>query len=126
MFPLSCTRVRAHTGHETSAHKKTCSAYKMFLPKMILHIFLTLHYTYRLILVRCCTKEILCAQRLEKIRGNIGRDPQILDWGVVGVSENDYSLFCTKSIKSILENGLKRQIGQEYRSKWYKLQIYHF
>jgi len=25
MFPLSCARVRAHTGRETSAHKKTCA-----------------------------------------------------------------------------------------------------
>jgi len=31
MFPLSCARVRAHTGHETSASKKTWSAHKCFL-----------------------------------------------------------------------------------------------
>src|SRR6218665_4124061 len=30
MFPLSCARVRAHTGCETSAHKKTWRANKIF------------------------------------------------------------------------------------------------
>ena len=28
MFPLSCARVCAQTGHEKSAHKKTWSTYK--------------------------------------------------------------------------------------------------
>ena len=28
MFPLSCARVRAHTGHEMSAHEKTWSTHK--------------------------------------------------------------------------------------------------
>jgi len=33
MFPLSCARVRAHTGSETSAHKKTWGAHKCSLKK---------------------------------------------------------------------------------------------
>jgi len=33
MFPLSCTRVRAHTGRKTRAHKKTWSAQKMIFQK---------------------------------------------------------------------------------------------
>src|SRR6218665_449853 len=43
MFPLSYVRVHAHTGHETSAHKKTWSAHKCsfqscFCPYFILVI----------------------------------------------------------------------------------------
>jgi len=38
MFPLSCARVRAHTGRKTRAHKKTRSAQKLIFPKNVLHI----------------------------------------------------------------------------------------
>src|SRR6218665_2490811 len=34
MFPLSCARVRAHTGRKTRAHKKTWSAQKIIFPEM--------------------------------------------------------------------------------------------
>ena len=44
----------------------------MFLPKMFLHnIFHTRRSRYRWVLVKCCPKEILCAQRLWKIRGTL-------------------------------------------------------
>ena len=74
MFPLSRAWVHAHSGHETSAHKKTWSAHKIFLPKMFLHIFITLHSTYRLIEAKCCTKEIFCIHRFKKIRSSIAWD----------------------------------------------------
>ena len=64
MVPISCARVRAHTSHEASAHKKTWSAYKCLLQKWFCTLFRTLHSKYRLIVVICCTKEIVCAQRL--------------------------------------------------------------
>src|SRR6218665_2053486 len=96
MVPLNCACVRGHTGHETSAHKKTCSAHKMFLPKMILHIFLTLHYTYRLILVRCCTKEILCAQRLEKLEGTLVVTPRFWTGGSLGSRKMTIAYFAQK------------------------------
>jgi len=35
MFPLSCARECAHTGRETSAHKKTWSAHKYSLQKWL-------------------------------------------------------------------------------------------
>jgi len=38
MLPLSCARVRAHTGRKMHAHKKTWSAQKIIFPKMFLHI----------------------------------------------------------------------------------------
>jgi len=74
MFPLSCARVRAHTSRETSTHKKTWNAHKILLPKLYLHtiLFHTRRSKYRWVLVKCCTKEILWAHRLWKIRGNIG------------------------------------------------------
>src|SRR6218665_2698575 len=68
MFPLSC----AQTGYEMSALKKTWSAHKWFFRKCFCTLFFTLHSTYRLIAVKCCTKEILCGHSLYKIRGNIG------------------------------------------------------
>src|SRR6218665_1989752 len=46
----------------------------MFLPKMFLHIFHTRRSKYIQVLVKCCTEEILCTQRLRKIRGNIAGD----------------------------------------------------
>src|SRR6218665_3976674 len=45
MFSLSCAC--AHTGHETSTHKKTLSTHKMFLPKWFLHIFHTYHSKFK-------------------------------------------------------------------------------
>jgi len=44
--------------------RKLGSAHKMFLPEMFLHMYLTLRSTYRLIVVKCCTKEISCSHRL--------------------------------------------------------------
>src|SRR6218665_671786 len=44
--------------------------------KMILCIFHTCNSKHILVLVKCCTREILCAHRLYKIRGNIGQDPE--------------------------------------------------
>src|SRR6218665_3587118 len=38
-FPLSCVRVCAHAGRETSAHKKSCSVHKCFFQKCFLHKF---------------------------------------------------------------------------------------
>src|SRR6218665_240213 len=35
------------TGHETNSHKKTYSAHKCFFPKMLLHVLIPLHSTYR-------------------------------------------------------------------------------
>src|SRR6218665_774418 len=35
-----------------------------------------IHVTLNSIQVKCCTKEILCAHRLKKIRGNIAYRPQ--------------------------------------------------
>jgi len=60
-------RACAHTGCETSAHKKTWSAHKCSLQKCVLHIFhtrLTRHSIFRRVQVKCWTKEILCAHRL--------------------------------------------------------------
>src|SRR6218665_879372 len=37
MFPLSCARACTHTGHETSAHKKTWSAHKCSLQRCFAH-----------------------------------------------------------------------------------------
>ena len=38
MFPLSCARVRAHTGHEVSARKKTWSTYKFAVKNDFAHV----------------------------------------------------------------------------------------
>jgi len=67
MFSLSCARVRAR---HMSWDKKTWSAHK-FSFKMFLHIFHTCRYKYRLVLVRCCTQEIVCAHRPWKIEGTL-------------------------------------------------------
>ena len=40
MFRLSCVHVRAHTGRETSAHKKTCSAQKNSFQKWFCTYFM--------------------------------------------------------------------------------------
>ena len=45
----------------------------MFFEKMFLHIFHTCRSKYRWVLVKCCTKEILCAHRLLKIEGILVR-----------------------------------------------------
>src|SRR6218665_1459747 len=50
----------------------------MFLPKMFLHIFHTRRSKYRRVLVKCCTKEILCTHRFCKIRENIAQWPSYL------------------------------------------------
>jgi len=79
MFPPSCARVRMHTGREKSARKKTggwwwtkkLGAHYISFEKCFLHIFLTPHSKFRWVMIKCCTKEILCTHRLWKIRGNI-------------------------------------------------------
>jgi len=40
MFPLSCVRVRAHTGREMSTQKKTWSAHKFSFKKMFSTYFI--------------------------------------------------------------------------------------
>ena len=40
MFPLSCAHVRAHTGRETSAHKKTWSAHRISFQKWFFTYFM--------------------------------------------------------------------------------------
>src|SRR6218665_928403 len=40
-FPLRCARLRAHIGHETSAHKKTWSAHKCSFQNVSAHISCT-------------------------------------------------------------------------------------
>ena len=40
MYPLSCAHVHAHTGHETSAHKKTWSTLKSFFQKCFCTYFI--------------------------------------------------------------------------------------
>src|SRR6218665_2731130 len=42
----------------------------MVTPKMLFAHFHTRHSKLRWVQVKCCTKEILCAHRLLKIRGN--------------------------------------------------------
>src|SRR6218665_589273 len=74
MFPLSCARVPAHTGRETSAHKKTSSAHKCYLQICLLHIFHTRHSKFRRVQVKSCTKEILREHRLKRIRGTLGNE----------------------------------------------------
>ena len=63
-----CTRTqavrRAHTRKLGRAHINVPSG-------NVLHTFHTRRCKYRRVLIKCCTKEILCAQRLWKIRGNI-------------------------------------------------------
>jgi len=46
MFPLSCVRVRAHTSHDMSAHKKTWSTYKFSFKNAFLHTFHTWRFKY--------------------------------------------------------------------------------
>jgi len=59
MFPLRCARrVRAHTGREMSAHKKTWRAHKCSFQKWFC-TFHTRHSKFRWLQVQCCTKEIL-------------------------------------------------------------------
>jgi len=70
MFHLSCARMSAHISRETSAHKKPWSAHKCSFQNCFAHI--SRRSKYRWVLVNCWTKEILCAHRLWKIRGNIG------------------------------------------------------
>ena len=63
--------MRVHSSCETSAHKTTWSVHKCSFQKCFLHIFHTRRSKYRRVLVKCCTKEIVCAHRLWKIWGNI-------------------------------------------------------
>ena len=59
MFPLSCACVHAHTGHETSAHKKPWNAHKLLsLQKWFLHISYS-PFQIPTSSGKCCTKEIL-------------------------------------------------------------------
>jgi len=44
--------------------RKLGATQQMFLPKMSLHIFHTRHSKFRCVEVKCCTKEMLCTQRL--------------------------------------------------------------
>ena len=66
----SLKAVRAHTRRETSAHKKIWSAHKCSLQKCLCTYFIDVRW----VLVKCCTKEILCALILWKIRGNMVQD----------------------------------------------------
>jgi len=76
MFPVSCARVHAHKSRETSAHKKTWSTHKCSFQKCFCTYFIhVIPNTW--VLVKCCTKEILCAHRLWKIRGNVVLDPRL-------------------------------------------------
>src|SRR6218665_1406867 len=57
MFPLSCACVHAHTGHETSAHKKPWNVQKLLsLQKWFLHIH-TRHSKFRLVQVNVAQKK---------------------------------------------------------------------
>jgi len=47
MFPLSCVPVRAHTGREMSAHKKTWSTHTFFFKNGVLPIFPTFRSKYK-------------------------------------------------------------------------------
>jgi len=69
MFPLRCARAHEPWDERTQENLKRT---QIFLPKMFLHIFHTHRYKYIWVLVKCCTKEILCAHRLLKIRVNSG------------------------------------------------------
>ena len=69
MFILSCARALEPWDKRT---QETLERTQLILPEMFLHIFHTHRFKCRWVLVKCCTKEILCAHRLWKIRGNIG------------------------------------------------------
>jgi len=69
MFPLSCARVRTHTGRETSAHKKTWSAQQNFPSKKYLHIFYAHHPIYRRVLVDVAQKKFYAHTDFIKLEG---------------------------------------------------------
>jgi len=69
MFPLNCARVRAHTKREMNARKRTWTARKCSFQKCFCTYFI--HVFQNTVPIQCCSKEILCALRLWKIRGNI-------------------------------------------------------
>src|SRR6218665_3279046 len=75
MFPLSCARVRAHTGRETSAHKKTRSAQKISFEKSFLHIFYAHHPIYRRVLVNVARKKFYAHTYFIKLEGTLIVDP---------------------------------------------------
>src|SRR6218665_1030732 len=67
---LYAVSVCARTHVMRRAHTRKFGVHKVSSKNDFAHISYT-NYTYRIILVQCCTKEILRAQRLKKIRGNI-------------------------------------------------------
>src|SRR6218665_2359703 len=71
MFPLSCVHVRAHTGRETSAHKKTRSAQQNFLSNSFWHIFYALHPIYRQVLVNVAQQKLYAHTDFRKIEGTL-------------------------------------------------------
>ena len=85
IFPLRCARV--HTGREMSAHKKSWSAHKFsFKECFCIHFINVVLNINRWVLVKCCTQEILCAHRRNKIRGNIAWRVMAVAWGLIWVS----------------------------------------
>src|SRR6218665_220814 len=73
IFPLNNAPSKlcacAHIGRETKAQKKKRGAHINVPSK---NVFAHIRRSkYRRVLVKCCTKELLCAHRLKQIRGNI-------------------------------------------------------
>jgi len=77
-FSISCARVRARTGCETSAHKKTWST--QYDPSKNVFAHNARHSKFRWVQVKCCTKEIICAHRLQKLEGTLLQMPMVVTW----------------------------------------------
>src|SRR6218665_2631901 len=75
MFPISCARVCAHTGRETSAHKKTRSTQQNSLQKSFLHIFYAHHPTHRRVLVNVAQKKFYAHTEFRKLEGTLHVGP---------------------------------------------------
>ena len=81
---------RAHT-RTFGAHTRKLGVHVNVPARTVLHIFHTRRSKYRWVLVKCCTKEILCEHRLWKINGNIGLVPSITG---ICRSTNKIGLLC--------------------------------
>ena len=63
--------VRAHTGREMSAHKKTWSAQQNFPSKKFLHIFYARHPMYRRVLVNVAQKKFYVHTDFRQLEGTL-------------------------------------------------------
>jgi len=77
MLPLSCAHERVHTGHETSAHKKTLSAHRCSFQKCFCTYFIHVVQIQLRHGKMLRNRNFMCTQTL-KITGKIDYQPMLV------------------------------------------------